>query len=63
MLSRLRVAKYVWHCMDVGKVIGYRLVDDPWQYEALVKFGCADIGCYCSKPEWIPVIELSYVKT
>jgi hypothetical protein len=61
---RLRVARLVvQHGLDFGVVLGYRLVDDAWQYETQVKFGCADIGCYCSKPEWIPTIELGYVKT
>lgn len=43
----------VLHCMDFGQVIRHRLVDEAWQYETLVEFGCA-------YTEWIPTIELIF---
>lgn len=55
------VGKVVWHCMDAGIVRKCRL-NDEYQYEALVQFGCSDVGCYCSEPEWIPIIELVIIR-
>lgn len=55
--------KYVWHGMDVGTIRRYRLVDKPWQYEALVHFGGENGGWIIhGDDEWIPVIELSFGK-
>lgn len=47
--------KYVWHGIDPGIILRYRKVEDTWQYEAQVRFGCEH-----GKPEWIPVIELVF---
>lgn len=54
---------FVWHGLDPGVVVKYRKVEDSWQYEALVHFGNPDCSCSAHGPEWIPVIELSYVQT
>ena len=50
--------RYVWHCMDVGEVLESRKVDACWQYETLVRFG----GCEHGMKEWIPTIELSFIR-
>lgn len=55
--SRKYTWPIVWHGMDPGLVKRYRLVDEPWQYEAYVAFN-PPFG----PREWLPVIELTYVK-
>lgn len=57
--------KVVLHCLDPGRVLRYRLVDEVWQYEALVDFSYPnERGIIIVHPaqEWIPVIELAFVK-